>query len=506
MSFNDQQIKTLVILERLGGSLSLVSVSLVFLAYGFFPRMRTVPNTFIVFASIANAGASAGSVIAYDGLFKGEASSLCQAQGFMFEFFIQSDPWWALAMAINVLLIFFTKTKPATIKKRGWLYCLLCYGGPFVIALICLQLRDPNKTPVYGNAGLWCWITSDWGPLRIYSYYMLIWICILASVVIYIGVGTYVFRVRNRLHQVTGSGKENRHVRGMISYSANETEVSRSRRETYTSPMITQRSRLSSHGSEWVSIPGQEHVEGTVNILTEVNVHVEDTHGGSIPGPPLPDVIRPEAAHLPPITNSASVRPADKRPRVETTISSSPAEPTVKRTRSKRAAASVHRVLDRFAVVDPVKRAYLRTSVLFGVSVLVTWIPSSINRIYSLVSNSNSPYQYNLATATVLPLQGVWNGIIFFVTSWRIFKECIRELRAPRHKVIELTPSNARSMSVQPQHGAEESDEEKILRASEGKEAGRRVSWGEASGSQHGAESSGTEVEPSRPREWDSPV
>ncbi len=85
MGTTDQEIKTLVILERLGGSLSLLSVTLVFIAYGLFPRLRTVPNTFIVFASIANAGASVGSVIAYDGLFQGEASSLCQAQGFMFE-------------------------------------------------------------------------------------------------------------------------------------------------------------------------------------------------------------------------------------------------------------------------------------------------------------------------------------------------------------------------------------------------------------------------------------
>ena len=57
-------------------------------------------------------------------------------------------------MAINVLLIFFTKTKPNSIKRWGWLYCLLCYGGPFIIALICLQLKDSNKSNVYGNAGV----------------------------------------------------------------------------------------------------------------------------------------------------------------------------------------------------------------------------------------------------------------------------------------------------------------------------------------------------------------
>ncbi len=57
-------------------------------------------------------------------------------------------------MAINVMLIFFTKTNPHTIKKWGWLYCLICYGGPFIISLICLKLRSPGKSLVYGNASV----------------------------------------------------------------------------------------------------------------------------------------------------------------------------------------------------------------------------------------------------------------------------------------------------------------------------------------------------------------
>jgi hypothetical protein len=85
--FTDDQIRTLVILERVGGSLSLFSVTLIFIAYGLFERLRTVPNTFIVFASIANAGASIASIISYSGVYEGQESSLCQAQGFLFEMY-----------------------------------------------------------------------------------------------------------------------------------------------------------------------------------------------------------------------------------------------------------------------------------------------------------------------------------------------------------------------------------------------------------------------------------
>jgi hypothetical protein len=86
----------------------------------------------------------------------------------------------------------------------------------------------------------------------------------------------------------------------------------------------------------------------------------------------------------------------------------------------------------KFAVEDPIKRAYLRTSLLFGLSVLVTWIPSSMNRIHSWIQGT-SPYTYQVASAAVLPLQGFWNCVIFFVTSWRIVKDDVmyRTGRAP---------------------------------------------------------------------------
>lgn len=65
--------------------------------------------------------------------------------------FMQSDPWWALAMSINVFLVFFIRTSPDTFQKWLWLYCLVCYGGPFVIALGLLLAR-PRRGLIYGEA------------------------------------------------------------------------------------------------------------------------------------------------------------------------------------------------------------------------------------------------------------------------------------------------------------------------------------------------------------------
>lgn len=90
------QVQALVMMERIGGSISLVSVMFIFVAYGLVRRVRNVQNSFIVFASISNIGASIASIIAYDGLKAGEATALCQAQSFLFEMWVFRCPSSAL--------------------------------------------------------------------------------------------------------------------------------------------------------------------------------------------------------------------------------------------------------------------------------------------------------------------------------------------------------------------------------------------------------------------------
>ncbi len=60
-------IEIIVLFERLGAALSLVGVISIFVAFAVFKRLRTVPNTFIIFASVANLGASIACLIGYSG-------------------------------------------------------------------------------------------------------------------------------------------------------------------------------------------------------------------------------------------------------------------------------------------------------------------------------------------------------------------------------------------------------------------------------------------------------
>ena len=88
MKLTVEQRSALQTVERTGASLSLIGVCLIFVTFALFKRLRTVPNTFILFASVANVGASTACLIGYDGLNAGYGSALCQVQGFLLEMFV----------------------------------------------------------------------------------------------------------------------------------------------------------------------------------------------------------------------------------------------------------------------------------------------------------------------------------------------------------------------------------------------------------------------------------
>ena len=63
-------------------------------------------------------------------------------------------------------------------------------------------IRDADETQ------LWCWIGPEWTELRIYLYYLPIWVCIFFSTLIYFAVGCHVFHQRNQLRNLTFSTHE----------------------------------------------------------------------------------------------------------------------------------------------------------------------------------------------------------------------------------------------------------------------------------------------------------
>jgi hypothetical protein len=74
-------------------------------------------------------------------------------------------------------------------------------------------------------------------------------------------------------------------------------------------------------------------------------------------------------------------------------------------------------MLPRSSNMDRIKWAYTKVAILFAVSIFVTWVPSSVNRVHGLRYPQDPSYFLNISSALVLPLQGFWNTIIYFTTS-----------------------------------------------------------------------------------------
>lgn len=65
---------------------------------------------------------------------------------------------------------------------------------------------------------------------------------------------------------------------------------------------------------------------------------------------------------------------------------------------------------------------YVKCAMLFFSALLITWIPSSGNRVYSLMNQNEISKPLFFASAFVLPLQGFWNAVIYMFTSWAACK------------------------------------------------------------------------------------
>jgi len=90
---------------------------------------------------------------------------------------------------------------------------------------------------------------------------------------------------------------------------------------------------------------------------------------------------------------------------------------------------------------------YARIAFIFFVALLATWVPSSVNRVYSLAHPQKNNFPMYFVASLVLPLQGFWNGLIYFTTSlpatrklWRRWTGGRSRSSSPRHSKELLAP------------------------------------------------------------------
>ncbi|KAK4148515.1 hypothetical protein C8A00DRAFT_47637 [Chaetomidium leptoderma] len=264
------------------------------------------------------------------------------------------------------------------LQRWGWVYCLLCYGAPFAMALAHLYFRQSKADMAGVHKEGWCWKAANWKML----IYIAVWACVFASFMIYLGVGIHIWDGSRKRRQSWADVKPNR----------------RSSSQSHLGPKRATESRNSTYSlSDWPLSPhsGDRYFSEQGTCIKASGI------SASIARPP--PARTSSAASSTWLSNFAlSPRPA-------------PTPPPPKR-------ISAREVVGYFVIRDVVARVHLWTGLLFAISLFVTWLPGTGNIIWELVHpEQESPFGFRAAVATVLPIHGVWNAVIFFVMNWGEF-------------------------------------------------------------------------------------
>ncbi|KAG6029263.1 hypothetical protein E4U41_000441 [Claviceps citrina] len=332
-----------------------------------------------------------------------------------------ADAFWTLAMAINVYLTFYFKFDAARLRQMEVPYLIGCYGLPAIPAVVFLFIRNSDGVRVYGNATLWCWISPEWDVLRIAIFYGPVWLVISATFFIYLRAGRTIYEKRKQLRDFHSSDADPMSVNGEMMTTTRTTEV------IVTTEVV---------GFDGICLD-QFYPRGAIHGAGQ------GTSG-------------PKGVYSVHISADATASQHDKddvhlsRHRTRTP------QPTSSQNQPRKAANLARKRNHEF---NNASWSYTKCSILFFTAIIITWIPSSANRVYSLAHDHETATVLEFMSAFVLPLQGFWNAVIYATTSWSACKEFMRHFRIRKPSVLssdargKSDPRGARSAQRRSQFG-----------------------------------------------------
>ncbi|KAI4602045.1 hypothetical protein KJ359_010911 [Pestalotiopsis sp. 9143b] len=380
-------------IERSGSILSVIGCIFIIVTFSISKAFHKPINRLVFYASFGNMMTNIATLMARE-FVDTPNSAGCQFQAFLIQMFLPADALWTLAMAVNVYLTFYYKFDAERLRKVELWYFLFCYGIPFVPAIAFIFVSD-QRGRMYGDAALWCWVAQEWDVFRIATFYGPVWLVIIATFAIYLRAGRDIYDKRRQLRYFNSS-----HDPDLL---------------TMDDPF--------SHKTTEVMVTTEDAVESSDSIdlatLGRDGENVGSSHGAG-----------PSAAYS--VTISSEI-PANRlsRPEFKTPAQGNVQirEPSSARPRTRRRAAFE---------ANTAAWSYARCAILFFTAILITWIPSSANRVFSVVHPGEASIPLEFMSAIVLPLQGFWNAVIYLSTSWSACKYFFSEM-SHRSKPSERT-------------------------------------------------------------------
>ncbi|KAF4556069.1 Hypothetical protein D9617_1g079440 [Elsinoe fawcettii] len=380
-SLTSSQLQAITITERVNSAISVASIIFIAATYLTTPCFDKPINRLIFFAGFGNLGTCIAALVADAGPLAGESSSVCQAQAFIVQMFLGVDGLWAFCMAINVYLAFFHGYSVEHFRRLDMWYLLFCYGVSFIPAMVFIFVSATDRGRIYGPATIWCWISERWNFMRFVFLYAWIWLAIVFALFVYIRAGIIIYR---RRHQLSG----------------------------YLNPLN----------------------ENPFKAVVTTSVHVTSEPSSTVP--------MAVASAPPPLPFESDL---DMAPQYQTDIDAQstqsfksvdhPDVPAILRVRSY-----TRRVAEES--VNPEAWLYARVAFLFYIALILIWVPSSVNRVYSLVHPGKVSWELSYVAGFMFPLQGFWNLVVYVITSRTACRNLFKDLsyRIRGLKVESIVP------------------------------------------------------------------
>lgn len=384
----EHQVLAIDIAERVTSVLSILGLTFIISTFLLTRRFRRPINRLIFYASFGNLLSNIATLIARKAIneLKGRKySTFCSFQGFLLQVFMPADALFALCMAINVYLNVKHKFEALSLRKLELYYVSFSYLCPFVVGFVLLFIYDESRGHVYGDAIIWCWIARDWDFLRIAVFYGPVWVSILSTFFLYAFTFRIILRLRRSLRQFQHQEKQRK-----SELSAQQILVHSGQPMPSSAALPEAGSRLGTENSI-ISQSQKAHLSFIGRIRESV---IDSAYNLSTSTSGVHKDIEEEICAAPPVD-----------------IEKFPFDPT-------------HGTLDKAKSAMKANKAafaYARCAMLFFIGLLITWLPSSMNRVYSYV-HKDTNFPLSFLSALVLPAQGFWNFTVYTGTSW---KSCV---------------------------------------------------------------------------------
>ncbi|XP_033760587.1 cyclic AMP receptor-like protein A [Pecten maximus] len=163
----------LIYTRGISGGLSLLGSSLVLSITWLFRKYAAFVQRMIIYLSISAFFHAISFMMG--GVYP--LGSACVFKGFWVTYFHWAVLLWDVHITCN---LYRNVVKMESLEKFEKIFCLNCWGIPLVIAIV------PLAAGRYGPAGAWCWIVDEWDLVRLFMWYIPLFLGIFFMITVYL--------------------------------------------------------------------------------------------------------------------------------------------------------------------------------------------------------------------------------------------------------------------------------------------------------------------------------